>query len=96
MREIRQSGSEGGVAHPRHPYPYFSAVSSRLKTFLLVSRELLGGLEWKSVLLVLIMRTRWNGSLPFGVWDPEFISEGWGRRSGVAIRPFWRGGRGFR
>jgi hypothetical protein len=24
MREIRPSGSEGGVAHPRHPYPYFS------------------------------------------------------------------------
>ena len=22
MREIRQSGSEGGVAHTRHPYPY--------------------------------------------------------------------------
>jgi hypothetical protein len=24
MREIRPSGSEGGVAHARHPYPYFS------------------------------------------------------------------------
>ena len=22
MREIRQSGSEGGVAHTRHSYPY--------------------------------------------------------------------------
>jgi hypothetical protein len=22
MREIRQSGSEGGVARKRHPYPY--------------------------------------------------------------------------
>jgi len=22
MREICQSGSEGGVAQPRHPYPY--------------------------------------------------------------------------
>ena len=28
MREIRPSGSEGGVAHPRHPYPYFSIVPS--------------------------------------------------------------------
>ena len=26
MREIRQSGSEGGVAHTRHPYPYVSMV----------------------------------------------------------------------
>ena len=25
MREIRQSGSEGGVARTRHPYPYFSS-----------------------------------------------------------------------
>ena len=24
MREIRPSGSEGGVAHTRHPYPYLS------------------------------------------------------------------------
>jgi hypothetical protein len=24
MREIRPSGSEGGVAHTRHPYPYKS------------------------------------------------------------------------
>ena len=30
MREIRQSGSEGGVAHTRHPYPYFSAVPAGL------------------------------------------------------------------
>jgi len=26
MREIRPSGSEGGVAHVRHPYPYFSFI----------------------------------------------------------------------
>jgi hypothetical protein len=25
MREIRQSGSEGGVARKRHPYPYMGA-----------------------------------------------------------------------
>ena len=25
MREIRQSGSEGGVAVTRHPYPYYEA-----------------------------------------------------------------------
>ena len=26
MREIRQSGSEGGVAVTRHPYPYDNAA----------------------------------------------------------------------
>ena len=25
MREIRQSGSEGGVAVTRHPYPYYGS-----------------------------------------------------------------------
>ncbi len=29
MREIRPSGSEGGVAHTRHPYPYPSFVATR-------------------------------------------------------------------
>ena len=28
MREIRPSGSEGGVAHLRHPYPYPSSCRS--------------------------------------------------------------------
>ena len=28
MREIRPSGSEGGVAYTRHPYPYFSFALS--------------------------------------------------------------------
>ena len=27
MREIRQSGSEGGVARKRHPYPYRSGCA---------------------------------------------------------------------
>jgi len=29
MREIRQSGSEGGVAPTRHPYPYHLATTER-------------------------------------------------------------------
>ena len=28
MREICQSGSEGGVAQPRHPYPYHAYGAS--------------------------------------------------------------------
>ena len=38
MREIRLSGSEGGVARKRHPYPYLWAGTCREKTWLLVSR----------------------------------------------------------
>ena len=30
MREIRQSGSEGGVAVTRHPYPYYGFAPSVL------------------------------------------------------------------
>ena len=30
MREIRLSGSEGGVAQTRHPYPYRSQVERRI------------------------------------------------------------------
>jgi hypothetical protein len=33
MREIRPSGSEGGVAHLRHPYPYFSKNPSGTPLF---------------------------------------------------------------
>ena len=32
MREICQSGSEGGVAQPRHPYPYQN-LAAFVKTF---------------------------------------------------------------
>jgi hypothetical protein len=38
MREIRQSGSEGGVARKRHPYPYFSVVPLGLIGNLIRSR----------------------------------------------------------
>lgn len=31
MREIRPSGSEGGVTHLRHPYPYVSGCPLRDK-----------------------------------------------------------------
>jgi hypothetical protein len=33
MREIRTSGSEGGVAHVRHPYPYLLNLHPKLLTF---------------------------------------------------------------
>jgi hypothetical protein len=39
MREIRPSGSEGGVAPRRHPYPYLSAKDAGR------SRPL-GGTDW--------------------------------------------------
>jgi hypothetical protein len=29
MREIRQSGSEGGVADNGHPYPYLGSAQAR-------------------------------------------------------------------
>jgi len=32
MREIRPSGSEGGVALRRHPYPYGPRVSAEART----------------------------------------------------------------
>ena len=32
MREIRPSGSEGGVAHPRHPYPYRATGTFKMHT----------------------------------------------------------------
>ena len=37
MREIRPSGSEGGVAHLRHPYPYFEQLSLRDRRDLAIS-----------------------------------------------------------
>jgi hypothetical protein len=33
MREIRLSGSEGGVARQRHPYPYRKLVADRESVF---------------------------------------------------------------
>jgi hypothetical protein len=33
MREIRPSGSEGGVAPRRHPYPYLSRMDAIAELF---------------------------------------------------------------
>ena len=35
MREIRSSGSEGGVADNGHPYPYLSADNSSVQLLLI-------------------------------------------------------------
>ncbi len=52
MREIRPSGSEGGVAPRRHPYPYLSETGATIGygrvTLLGDRRMLVGAMGWRS------------------------------------------------
>ena len=58
MREIRQSGSEGGVADNGHPYPYLGSAWVRMvfsaTRYRLVSQDLfgrsIGGSGWSQKL----------------------------------------------
>ncbi|HWV99226.1 MAG TPA: hypothetical protein VNZ64_05975 [Candidatus Acidoferrum sp.] len=51
MREIRPSGSEGGVAHLRHPYPYPSLHRCAVHAGVRFSSSVSGG--WLSPLMVI-------------------------------------------